>query len=93
VEAKIKEIQDALNNPYEGTNKVKLNQQAPNFPPQDQQPGYQKKRADDSIYGDQVVKPQDQLKVYEEKRQQLQQQIDDLEAQARQNGISPGDLR
>jgi hypothetical protein len=93
VEAKIKEIQDALANPYDGTNKVKLGQPAPNFPQQDQQPDYQKKRADDAIYGNQVVRTQDQLTVYEQKRQQLQQQIDDLEAQARQNGLSPGDIR
>jgi len=93
VEAKIREIQDVTDHPIDGKNAIKLNQQAPNFPPQDQAPGYQKSRPDDTLYGNQVVRPQDQLTVYEQKRDQLQQQIDDLEAQARQNGISPGDIR
>ncbi|HKM90838.1 MAG TPA: hypothetical protein VJX29_09490 [Candidatus Acidoferrales bacterium] len=93
VDAKIKDIQDALNNPFNGTNKMKLDQQAPNFPPQDQQPGYQKNRPSDALYGNQTVKPQDQLTVYQQKREQLQLQIDDLEAQASQNGIEPGDIR
>ena len=93
VDAKIKEIQDAIDHPIDGKNAIKLNQQAPDFPPQDQQPGYQKNRPNEAIYGNQTVKPQDQLKVYEQKREQLQQQIDDLEAQAGQNGIAPGDIR
>jgi hypothetical protein len=92
-EAKIKDIQDALNNPIEGTNKINPRQPAPNLPPQDQPPGYDKRRPDNAIYGNQIVRPQDQLEVYEKKRQELQQQIDDLEAQARQNGINPGDIR
>ncbi|HMD32582.1 MAG TPA: hypothetical protein VKG84_11785, partial [Candidatus Acidoferrales bacterium] len=93
VETKISTIQDALANPIDGKNAIKINQQAPSLPPQDQPPDYQKNRPDDSIYGNQVVRPQDQLVVYQQKRDALQQQIDDIEAQARRNGIDPGDLR
>ena len=93
VEAKIKDTQDALNKPIDGTNKIKLGQAAPSMRPQDQPPGYDAKRPDDAIYGNQIVRPQDQLAAYEKRRQELQQQIDDLEAQARKNGIDPGDIR
>ena len=93
VDAKIKEIQDAIDHPINGKNAIKLNQQAPDFPPQDQPPGYEKNRPSEALYGNQVVRPQDQLRVYEQKRQELQQQIDDLEAKASENGIAPGDIR
>lgn len=69
VEAKIKETQAALNDPFRGTNAVVLAQPTP------------------------VMRPEDQFAAYEKQRKELQQQIDDLEAQARQNGISPGDIR
>jgi len=93
LDAKIKQTQDAIDHPIDGKNSIKLGQQGPNFPKQDQAPDYQQKRPDDSIYGNQVVRPQDQLTVYKQKRDAVQQQIDDLEAQARQNGIAPGDIR
>lgn len=40
-----------------------------------------------------VMRPQDQLAALEKERQDIQQQIEDLESQARQNGLSPGDIR
>jgi hypothetical protein len=93
LDARIKGMQDGIDHPIDGKNAIKLNQPAPNLPPQDQPPGYDKKRPDDALYGNQVVRPQDQLKVYQQQRDQIQQQIDDLEAQARDNGIPPGDIR
>ncbi len=93
LDAKIKDMQGKIDHPIDGKNAIKLNQPAPNLPPQDQQPGYQKNRPDESLYGNQIVKPQDQLKVYQQQRDDIQQKIDDLEAQARDNGISPGDIR
>jgi hypothetical protein len=93
LDAKISGIQDALDHPIDGKNAIKLNQPSPDFPQQDQQPGYQASRPSDSLYGNQVVRPQDQLKVYQQKRDEIQQQIDTLEAQARDNGIPPGDTR
>jgi hypothetical protein len=93
LDAKIKQMQDAIDHPVEGTNKIALKQPGPNLPPQDQPPDYNKKRPDNAIYGNEIVRPQDQLEVFEKQRQQIQQQIDDLEAQARQNGIAPGDIR
>lgn len=90
LDAKIKEIQGAINNPYEGTNKITLGQQAPSAPSQGPQPST---RPDDSLYGNQVVKPKDQLALYQKQRDDVQQQIDDLESQARRNGIDPGDIQ
>lgn len=40
-----------------------------------------------------IMQPEVALKELEQKRQQLQQKIDDLEDEARRNGISPGDIR
>jgi len=91
LDAKIKEIQDALNNPYKGTNSISLTQPAPNMPPGAEQGG--PPRPDNNLYGNEVVTPKDQLAVYQKQRDQVQQQIDDLESQARQNGIDPGDIR
>jgi hypothetical protein len=93
LDAKIKDMQDKIDHPIDGKNAIKLNQPAPNLPPQDQPPGYEQKRPDDSLYGNQIVRPQDQLKVYQQQRDDIQQKIDDLEAQARDNGIPPGDIR
>ena len=90
-EAKIKEIQDAIANPYNGTDKINLKQQAPPGPPSE--PGSNPPRANNSIYGDQLIKPQDQLTHYEKQRDELQQQIDDLEAQAIANGLHRGDIQ
>jgi len=93
-DGKIKDIEDALKNPGDnGKNAIKINQQAPNFPKSDQDPGYQEKRPDDKIFGNETVRPQDQLTVFKQKRDAVQQQIDDLESLARRNGISPGDIR
>jgi len=91
LDAKIKGIQDALDNPVEGTNKINVTQQAPKMPPGTEQGG--PPRADNSIYGDQVVRPKDQLEVLQKQRDAVQQQIDDLETEARRNGIDPGDIR
>ncbi len=91
LDAKIKEIQDALNNPSQGTNKINTTQQAPNMPPGTEQGG--PPRADNSLYGNQIVRPQDQLEVYQKQRDEVQEKIDDLESQARRNGIDPGDIR
>jgi len=93
LDAKIKETQGAIDNPIEGTNKINPKQPGPNLPPQDQPPDYDKRRPDNTIFGNEIVRPKDQLAVYEKRRQEIQQQIDDLEAQARQNGIAPGDIR
>ena len=93
LDAKIKDMQDKIDHPIDGKNAIKLNQSAPNLPPQDQPPGYEKNRPDESLYGNQIVRPQDQLKVYQQQRDEIQQKIDDLEAQARDNGIPPGDIR
>ena len=90
VEAKIKEIQDALANPDNGTNKINMTQSAPPGPPST--PDSYPPRADNSLYGDQIVRPQDQLTYYEKRRDQLQQEIDDLEAQAVSNGLNRGDI-
>ncbi len=90
-EAKIQEIQDAIANPYKGTDKINLNQQAPPGPPSD--PNSNPPRADNSIYGNQLVRPQDQLTYYEKKRDDLQQKIDDLEAQAIANGLHRGEIQ
>jgi polyhydroxyalkanoate synthesis regulator phasin len=40
-----------------------------------------------------ILRPQDQLAAYQKERQEVQQQIDDLESEARKNNISPGDIR
>lgn len=90
-EQKIREIQGALDNPYQGTNKIGLGQSAPPGPPQNQ-PGTPP-RADDSIYGNQTVKPKDQLAYFEKQRDDLQQKIDDLEAQAISNGLTRGEIQ
>lgn len=93
LDAKIKDMQDKTDHPIDGKNAIKLNQPAPNLPPQDQPPGYDAKRPSEALYGNQIVRPQDQLKVYQQQRDEIQQKIDDLEAQARDNGIPPGDIR
>ena len=90
LDAKIKETQGAIDNPYQGTNKISLNQQAPSMPSQGPEPP---NRPDDTLYGNQIVRPKDQLAVYQKQRDDIQRQIDDLEAQARNNGIYPGDIR
>ncbi len=90
-EAKIQEIQDAIANPYKGTDKVNLNQQAPPGPPSE--PNSNPPRADNSIYGNQLIQPKDQLTYYEKKRDELQQKIDDLEAQAIANGLHRGEIQ
>jgi hypothetical protein len=92
-ESKIKEMQDAIDHPIDGKNAINLNQQAPNLPKADQPADYQEKRPDNAIFGNQVVRPEDQLVVYRQRRDALRQQIDDLEAEARKNGIDPGDIR
>lgn len=38
-------------------------------------------------------RPENQIEALEKQKQQIQQQIDAVEAEARRNGISPGDLR
>jgi hypothetical protein len=93
LDAKIKSIQDALSDPIKGTNKINVAQDAPSLPPQDQPPDYQKNRPDNQLFGNEIVRPQDQLAVYEQQRQAIQQQIDELESQARKNGLNPGDIR
>jgi uncharacterized coiled-coil DUF342 family protein len=40
-----------------------------------------------------TMRPEDVLKNLEQKRREIQQQIDDLEEAARRSGISPGDIR
>ena len=40
-----------------------------------------------------TLRPEDQLAALEKERQDILQQIDDLESQARKNDISPGDIR
>ncbi|HXZ19977.1 MAG TPA: hypothetical protein VEG63_08505, partial [Candidatus Acidoferrales bacterium] len=90
-EVKIKEIQDAIANPYNGTDKINLKQQAPPGPPSE--PGSNPPRANNSIYGDQLIRPQEQLAYYEKQRDDLQQQIDDLETQAIANGLHRGDIQ
>lgn len=40
-----------------------------------------------------TMRPEDVLKSLEQRRQGIQQQIDDLEEAARRSGISPGDIR
>lgn len=89
-EAKIKEIQDAIDNPYKGTDKVNLNQQAPPGPPSE--PNSNPPRANNNIYGNELVRPQDQLTYYEKQRDDLQQQIDALETQAIANGLHRGEI-
>lgn len=90
-EAKIKEIQDALDNPYKGTNKIGLNQNAPPGPPAT--PDSNPPRADSSIYGNQIVRPQDQLAYYEKQKADIQQKIDDLESKALSNGLSRSEIQ
>jgi len=90
-EAKIKEIQNALNDPSNGTNKINFNQSAPPGPPST--PQSSPPRPDNSIFGDQIVRPQDQLTYYQNRRDELQKEIDDLEAQAISNGLSRGDIQ
>jgi hypothetical protein len=90
LDAKIKEIQDALANPYNGTNKISLTQPTPTQPSQGPEPG---SRPDDSLYGNEIVTPKDQLTAYQQQRDKVQQQIDDLETQARRNGLDPGDIQ
>jgi hypothetical protein len=90
VDAKIKEIQGAISNPYQGTNKININQQAPSNPSQGPEPP---NRPDDSLYGNQIVRPQDQLAYYQKRHDELQQQIDDLENQALRNGLNRSDIQ
>jgi DNA-binding transcriptional MerR regulator len=90
-EAKIKEIQDALANPSKGTDKVSFNQPAPSGPQSDTQSN--PLRPDNSLYGNQIVRPQDQLTYYEKLRDDLQQKIDALEAQAISNGLTRGEIQ
>jgi len=90
-EAKIKEIQDAIANPYKGTDKIDLKQQAPPGPPSE--PGSNPPRANNAIYGNELVRPQEQLAYYEKQRDDLQQQIDDLETQAIANGLHRGEIQ
>jgi len=40
-----------------------------------------------------ILRPADQLAALEKERDDIQQQIDELESQARKNGLSPGDIR
>lgn len=40
-----------------------------------------------------TLRPTDQLEALEKERKDIQQQIEDLESQAKQNGLSPGDIR
>ena len=40
-----------------------------------------------------TMRPEEVLKNLEQKRREIQQQIDDLEEEARRSGISPGDIR
>jgi hypothetical protein len=40
-----------------------------------------------------ILRPEDQLAAFEKEKKDVQQQIDDLETQAAQNGLSPGDIR
>jgi hypothetical protein len=40
-----------------------------------------------------TMRPEDVLKNLEQKRREIQQQIDDVEEAARRSGISPGDIR
>jgi regulator of replication initiation timing len=40
-----------------------------------------------------TMRPEVAIKELEDKRRQVQQKIDDLEDEARRNGISPGDIR
>jgi len=90
-EARIKEIQDALDNPSKGTNKINVTQQAPPGPPS--QPDSYPPRPDNSIFGNQIVRPQDQLSYYENQRRDLQQKIDELEAKALENGLTRGEIQ
>ncbi|HUJ40318.1 MAG TPA: hypothetical protein VLW54_07215 [Candidatus Acidoferrales bacterium] len=91
VEKKIKEIQDALANPYNGTNKINTTQSAPPGPPST--PDSNPPRPDNNLYGNQIVRPQDQLTYYQKRRDELQQEIDTLEAQAISNGLSRGEIQ
>jgi len=90
-EAHIKEIQDALANPYNGTNKINTTQSAPPGPPSE--PNSNPPRPENSIYGDQTIRPKDQLAYYENQRDKLQKQIEDLEAQAISNGLTRGEIQ
>jgi hypothetical protein len=40
-----------------------------------------------------MLRPEDELVKLEAKKKQLEQQIDDLETEARRNGVYPGDIR
>jgi len=40
-----------------------------------------------------ILRPTDQLAALEKERDDLQQQIDELESEARKNGLNPGDIR
>jgi len=91
-EAKIKQIQDAIDNPgKDGSNKINVTQSAPPGPPST--PDGTPPRADNSIYGNAIVKPQDQLTYYENQRRDLQAKIDDLEAKAISNGLTRGEIQ
>jgi hypothetical protein len=90
-EAKIKAIQDVLNNPSRGgSDHVSLTQSAPPGPAQ--QPGGPP-RPDDNLYGNTLVRPEDQLAYYQKQRDDLQQQIDALEAEAIRNGLTRGEIQ
>jgi len=90
-EAKIKAIQDVLNNPSKGgSDHVSLTQSAPPGPPE--QPGGPP-RPDDKLYGNTIVRPEEQLAYYEKQRDDLQQQIDALEAQAISNGLTRSEIQ
>ena len=91
VEKKIKDIQDALANPYNGTNKINTTQTGP--PGQPSTPDSNPPRADNNLYGNAIVRPQDQLTYYEKRRDELQQEIDTLEAQAISNGLTRGEIQ
>jgi len=40
-----------------------------------------------------ILRPEDQMAALEKERQDIRQQIEDLEAEALKNGLSPGDIR
>ena len=69
LDAQVKQVRDALTNPYNGTNAVDLRHTSA------------------------IMRPEEVLKQLEQKRQEIQQQIDNLEEQARRNGLSGGDVR
>jgi len=91
-EARIKQIQDGMSNSAgSSSNHINTTQQGPPGPPSD--PNSQPPRPDNSIYGNQIVRPEDQLAYYEKRRDTLRQQIEDLEAQAISNGLTRGEIQ